>query len=394
MLKQEAKNAPASLAVLVGWRASLLVSTLIACSHGMFLWGQLGHAMMDIEFSANLMYQTHGAIAEAVGVLEKSVCQTDCPGSQSDLPTNASAAGELCGALECTYCNRDVGVTTAQHCEASVEETVKQFGYLWAVTEMWTQDRNLAGGCRSNHLNHTLVDHGGCTGDYPGRPAAVFLFGFSFLWPHVKLLALHVCFYLPLRPTFRRNANFWLSFLGKWTLTDVLVCCALLGLLDIYDERTIAQLWSQATDAAPQLCDALCANRTDADHNNHNNHTTTTPEQCVAACHAVANLLNESDAFVAKGLPDSEVEFSVSMRGARVPFATPLPFLHCTALAQSVCSSCDARTHASTRRHARPPAVLTRRRPGVDVRLLRGSDPLHRNLRWHRIPRRPRSPQA
>ena len=72
-----------------------------------------------------------------------------------------------------------------------------------------------------------------CTHVYPGRTSAVALVVFSFVWPHVKLLVLHAFFYLRLSPAFRRNGNYWLSFFGKWTLIDVLVMCAPIGLLHL-----------------------------------------------------------------------------------------------------------------------------------------------------------------
>ena len=57
---------------------------------------------------------------------------------------------------------------------------------------------------------------------YPGRPAAAALFSFSFVWPHLKLVLMHLFFYLPLPSAFRRNGNYWFAFFGKWSLTDVL----------------------------------------------------------------------------------------------------------------------------------------------------------------------------
>ena len=47
----------------------------------------------------------------------------------------------------------------------------------------------------------------GCDEDYPGRPAAIVIFGFSFVWPHVKLVLMHLFYYLPLEPGTRRNGN-------------------------------------------------------------------------------------------------------------------------------------------------------------------------------------------
>ena len=60
---------------------------------------------------------------------------------------------------------------------------------------------------------------------FPGRTSAAVLFSFSFVWPHLKLLLMHLFFYLPLPPTLRRNGNYWFAFFGKWSITDVLTMC-------------------------------------------------------------------------------------------------------------------------------------------------------------------------
>jgi len=71
----------------------------------------------------------------------------------------------------------------------------------------------------------------GCELEYPGRPAAAFLFFSSLCWPHLKLLALHAAWYAPLRAAPRRNVLWLLAVLGKWSFSDVMVAAALLALL-------------------------------------------------------------------------------------------------------------------------------------------------------------------
>lgn len=68
---------------------------------------------------------------------------------------------------------------------------------------------------------------------YPGRRAAAFLFLASLVWPHLKLLSLHLAWYLPLRKRLRRNILWLLSSLGKWSFSDVMVMAALLAVLYI-----------------------------------------------------------------------------------------------------------------------------------------------------------------
>ena len=71
-----------------------------------------------------------------------------------------------------------------------------------------------------------------------GKPGAVVLFGFSFVWPHVKLALLHLFFYLPMTSKGRRNGNYWLAVFGKWSFTDVLVCATLVGVFKLTIDST------------------------------------------------------------------------------------------------------------------------------------------------------------
>ena len=68
---------------------------------------------------------------------------------------------------------------------------------------------------------------------HPGRTAAALIFLFSFAWPHLKLLLLQLAFFAPLSSRARRNANFWLAFFGKWSLTDVIVMCVIIALFTV-----------------------------------------------------------------------------------------------------------------------------------------------------------------
>ena len=82
---------------------------------------------------------------------------------------------------------------------------------------------------------------------------------FSFIWPHVKLFLLHLAFFLPISPSARRNANYWLAFFGKWTLCDVLVMCALIGMFNIQAEMDVLKLWDELKPDFVHLCDGICA---------------------------------------------------------------------------------------------------------------------------------------
>jgi len=164
---------------------------------------------------------------------------------------------------------------------------------------------------------------------YPARASAACLVVFSFIWPHVKarnsarlgatrrtsapsldgasprvqLFLLHLAFFLPLSPSARRNLNYWLAFFGKWTLTDVLVMCSLVGMFNIHAEMSILQLWEEVEDDFVGLCTSLCAGN-----------TSTLGANCTHLCEQAESaltttLLNDGT------LPSSDLAFAVSMRG-------------------------------------------------------------------------------
>jgi len=91
-----------------------------------------------------------------------------------------------------------------------------------------------------------------------GQAAAGVLFGFSFVWPHVKLLLLHLFFYLPLASRSRRNGNYWLAVFGKWSFTDVLVLSTLVGVFHLTVDTTAHQVWDRAAPDLIRTCETTC----------------------------------------------------------------------------------------------------------------------------------------
>ena len=128
---------------------------------------------------------------------------------------------------------------------------------------------------------------------------------FSFIWPHVKLFLLHLAFFLPISPSARRNANYWLAFFGKWTLCDVLVMCALIGMFNIQAEMDVLKLWDELKPDFVHLCDGICAGNGSRPLGGAN-----CTELCEEAEAALSTtLLNDAT------LPSSDLAFAVSMRG-------------------------------------------------------------------------------
>lgn len=97
------------------------------------------------------------------------------------------------------------------HVQVHDNSTVQTFTYYTAIQELWD-----AAGMDVNV--------------FLPRLASVLLILFSGVWPHLKLLLLNVHWLL--RPN-SPNTFWWLSTLGKWSLSDVLVVCLMLGILHI-----------------------------------------------------------------------------------------------------------------------------------------------------------------
>ena len=256
-----------SLARVSGCFCSGIVSFLIVCAHGFFAFAQLSGSDQDcpgynsttgcpntfaigglgqVLIYANADYEAKGLLSNALGLLEDGACGTSCPhGNQTLLGPGTG----VCDLLACDACVAVAGVESSQHCDANVEKTLLHMSYLYSVKHLWGQDEAVT--CQTGHEPT-------CTGIYPGRPAAACLVIFSFIWPHVKLLLLHLFFYLPLSTTFRRNGNYWLSFFGKWTLTDVLVMCVVVGLLNLTASMDLLTIWQDFKPEFSTLCVEMC----------------------------------------------------------------------------------------------------------------------------------------
>lgn len=80
------------------------------------------------------------------------------------------------------------------------------------------------------------------------KVTAVFLFAFSALWPHLKLVLLHVYFYLPVPSGPRRAAMYWLDAMGKMSLTDVCATCMLFLLLNLQADIDVQSLVANGSE--------------------------------------------------------------------------------------------------------------------------------------------------
>lgn len=77
-----------------------------------------------------------------------------------------------------------------------------------------------------------------------------FLLIFSAIWPHLKLLLLHLYYYAPVPSRPRTSAIYWLDTIGKMSLADV---CATVMLFLILDIQTTVDVGKLASDASSLL---------------------------------------------------------------------------------------------------------------------------------------------
>jgi hypothetical protein len=224
-----ARKHMASLAYHSGWKVSVVISLFCFGAHVLMGYAQLSgydcHFSTDFHnqdcpqpphaslpegilrgvISSSLEYKAAGPLATALAAVTAAECYehgvyADCElGVPPELALLNLSRASACYALQCGG--------------ASLSINVVQVSYAYSVTKLYYQP-----GWSSGSPN---------TGkSYPGRAAGLVLFSWSFLWPHIKLAAMHLAFYLPLPSGVRRNIFFWLALFGKWSLTDPLLSCA------------------------------------------------------------------------------------------------------------------------------------------------------------------------
>ncbi|CAM9395315.1 unnamed protein product, partial [Heterosigma akashiwo] len=106
-----------------------------------------------------------------------------------------------------------LNITSPYSLSINSEETVEVFTYTSAINKLW----------KSKGLPDPLIS----------KISAVLLMLFSGIWPHLKLLLLHVCWVMPARAAPRKRALQILRALGKWSFSDVFVVIFLLGVLHL-----------------------------------------------------------------------------------------------------------------------------------------------------------------
>jgi len=106
-----------------------------------------------------------------------------------------------------------IGVKDDNHFVYEEDKDVQTFTYAYAINHLWLAK--------------------GIPGKVLPRVAAVLLMIFSGGWPHIKLLWLHLTWFVGRLGPGRTRTLQWLSTLGKWSLADVLVVCVMVGVLNL-----------------------------------------------------------------------------------------------------------------------------------------------------------------
>lgn len=156
---------------------AIIISLLMLTTHGLFLYGQIA-PMWRLRVRADV-----------------------------DVWANAT-----------TFSSRKtfdaIGLNETNHLTLDYNDDVSTFTYWFAIKQLW-----IAAGLPNKFMS---------------RLAAVLLIIFSGVWPHLKLLLLHMTFVVPYsvrRYRSRTSSLYWLSTFGKYTLADVFVVCALIGIV-------------------------------------------------------------------------------------------------------------------------------------------------------------------
>lgn len=99
---------------------------------------------------------------------------------------------------------------------------IASFSYIDMVVELWKQPYAVT------------------------KLTAALLVLFSAIWPHLKLVLLHVYYYLPTPSVPRRSALYWLGSIGKMSLADICATCMIFMLLNLTTTIDVGELTSTA----------------------------------------------------------------------------------------------------------------------------------------------------
>lgn len=257
-----------SLACIAGWKASVCVSVMIVTSHACFWYGQFSGQERDADWCwmgshvrscdawhkpggvieglvhVDVDYQAQGLVSAALGLVWNEVCGTTCPDGTAGSNITGNMA-TVCEALSCDYCTAIGPVETSQHCEAHWSSKLLHKSFMWSVNELWDP----RGGV-SNYQD--MIN---------GKLVAAVIVVWSLIWPHVKLLMLHIAYYAPLAWRRRERITYLLAFFGKWSFTDALTMIVVVALFNVNVNLPFPVLAHEIDNLCPALCVAEARRR-------------------------------------------------------------------------------------------------------------------------------------
>ena len=311
-----------SLACRAGCFTSLLVSLGIFASHGLFLWAQWGGANHDCilgteathcsgthmqpgllkgEIVSHVDFEAGNLLSLLTTLVEGKLCPGPqmlerCPDGEHTQITDLKSVDDIvCTALECGGVSLDIVLLTMSYQYTWHELYWKRKGTLVTkapLPPLCVYD-HARGAYYSPFEPQNFMYCNDLLFTYPGRVSGLCIFAFSFIWPHVKLVLMHLLFYLPTPILMRRNGNYWLAFFGKWSLTDVLVCCLVIGLFDLSIDMSLQDYWADLGDAVVGFCKSECMQIPVGN-------ATLANTTCLSACELVAGEVEKVSAIVAK----------------------------------------------------------------------------------------------
>ena len=132
-------------------------------------------------------------------------------------PLSSNALTDLCGAeatqQQCAFnasdrhhymLSRNEEICLPMHCPYTFTLRLLDYTFMDSVRGLWQ------GGTQMLQFSGAVV------------------FLFSGVWPHLKLVLLQLCWWLPMRPSDRRRRSFLLTNLGKFSLMDIYVVCCMM----------------------------------------------------------------------------------------------------------------------------------------------------------------------
>eukprot|EP00986_Skeletonema_menzelii_P011074 scaffold5599_cov152-Skeletonema_menzelii.AAC.3 len=160
----------------------IIISVVILLAHGLFLWGQL-----DILWAQYVSYIASGSVSV--------------------------------DNITSTFIANRINITSIDVNQGNTNDPylVGAWSYGGMLKELWVYS----------------------------KVTAVLLFLFSALWPHLKLVLLHIYFYRPVPSKPRRAALYWLDAVGKMSLADVCATCMIFLLLNFQASIQLSEVTSQ-----------------------------------------------------------------------------------------------------------------------------------------------------